>query len=144
MITVVNFIGDFTGIIIIVTFTPWEFFSSAFVDGLSQESEWQVSSSLQDSSQHSCWSQQCYSLDCLHSSSYLMSSSYFTNHLVTVSRAQIKMGTAVTFMFHSFLQFPSKVEVFIFLFTFFQFYSVVSWDSKVHNPASSLFFCWLL
>ena len=26
------------------------------------------------------------------------------------------------------------------LFTFFQFYSVVSWDSKVDNFASSLFF----
>ena len=35
--------------------------------------------------------------------------------------------------------FPSKVRVFIFLFTFFQFYSVVSWNSKVHNFASSLF-----
>ena len=31
------------------------------------------------------------------------------------------------------------VEVFIFLFTFLQFYSVVSWDSKVHNFECSLF-----
>ena len=37
-------------------------------------------------------------------------------------------------------QFPSKVEVLISLFTFFQFYSVVSWDSEVDNFASSLFF----
>ena len=42
-------------------------------------------------------------------------------------------------------------KVLILLFTFFQFYSVVSWDSKVHNFTSSLFFfffffffCWLL
>ena len=43
-------------------------------------------------------------------------------------------------MFHSFFQFPSKVEVLILLFTFFQFYSVVSRDSKVDNFVSSLFF----
>ena len=42
-----------------------------------------------------------------------------------------------------FFQFPSKVEVLILLFTFFQFYSVVSRDSKVDNFAV-LFFCWLL
>ena len=39
-----------------------------------------------------------------------------------------------------FFQFPSKVEVLILLFLFFQFYSVVSRYSKVHNLASSLFF----
>ena len=38
-----------------------------------------------------------------------------------------------------FFQLPSLVEVFIFLFTFFQFYFGVSRDSKVHNLASSLF-----
>ncbi len=52
----------------------------------------------------------------------------------------IVIGIIVTFMFHSFSQFPSKVEVLIPLFTFFQFYSVVSRDSKVHNSASSLFY----
>ena len=39
-----------------------------------------------------------------------------------------------------FFQFPSKVVVFIFLFTFFQFYSVVSRDSSDNNSASSFFF----
>ena len=39
-----------------------------------------------------------------------------------------------------FFQFPSKVQVLILLFTFFQFYSVVSRDSKVDNFANSLFF----
>ena len=38
-----------------------------------------------------------------------------------------------------FFQFLSKVLVLILLFTFFQFYPVVSWNSKVHNSASSLF-----
>ena len=39
-----------------------------------------------------------------------------------------------------FFQFSSKVELFILLFTFFQFYSVVSWESKVDNFANYLFF----
>ena len=38
-----------------------------------------------------------------------------------------------------FFQFPSKVEVLILLFTFFQINSVVSWKSKVHNFANSFF-----
>ena len=66
------------------------------------------------------------------------SSSPFNNHLVTVPKARITIVTIVTFMFHSFFPFPSKVEVLIFLFTFFQFYSVVSRDSQVHNFESSL------
>ena len=40
-----------------------------------------------------------------------------TNPLVTVPRAPI----TVNFIFHSFFQFPSKVQVLIFLFIFFQF-----------------------
>ena len=59
---------------------------------------------------------------------------------LTVPKAPITSGTIVTFKFHSFFQFPSKVEVLILLFTFFQFYSVVSRDSKAHNFANSLFF----
>ena len=46
-----------------------------------------------------------------------------TNPLVTIPRAPITIGITVTFMFHSFFQFTNKVEVLIFLFTFFQFYS---------------------
>ena len=38
-----------------------------------------------------------------------------------------------------FFRFPSKVVVLILLFAFFQLYSAVSWDSKVHNSAGSLF-----
>ena len=60
--------------------------------------------------------------------------------LVTIPKAPITIGIIVTFLFHSFFQFPSKVEVLILLFAFFQFYSVVSWDSKVDNFVSSLLF----
>ena len=67
----------------------------------------------------------------------------FSNPLVTVPNAPITIGIIVTCMFHSFFQFSSKVEVLIFLFTFFQFYFVLSRDSKVDNFVSSLFFCWL-
>ena len=67
------------------------------------------------------------------------SSSPVNNLLVTVLKAPITIGTIVTFIFHGFFQFPSKVEVLILLFTFFQFYSVISRDSKVHNFANSLF-----
>ena len=62
-----------------------------------------------------------------------------TSPLVTVPKAPITTNINVTFMFHSFFQFPSKFEVFIPLFIFFQFFSVVSRDSKFHNFASSLF-----
>ena len=64
----------------------------------------------------------------------------FSNSLVTVPNAPITIGIIVTCMFHSFFQFPSKVEVLIPLFTFFHFPSVVSRDSKVDYFASSLFF----
>ena len=66
------------------------------------------------------------------------SSSPFSNPLVTVPKP-ITIGIIVTCMFHSFFQFPSKVQVLILLFTFFQFYSVVIRDSKVDYFASSLF-----
>ena len=77
-------------------------------------------------------------MDDIHSSK---SSSPFSNPLVTVSKAPITIGIIVTFLFHSFFfQFPSKVEVLIILFTFFQFNSVVSRDSKVDNFSNSNFF----
>ena len=72
------------------------------------------------------------------------SSSPFSNPLVTVPNAPITIGIIFTSMFHSFFQFPRKVEVFILLFTFFLFYPVVCRDSKVDYFTSSLFFCLLL
>ena len=68
------------------------------------------------------------------------SSRPFNNPLVIVPNAPITIGTIVTFMFHSFFQFSSKVEVLILLFTFLQIYSVVRRDSKVDNFTDSLFF----
>ena len=64
----------------------------------------------------------------------------FNNPLVTVSKAPITISIIVTFMFHSFFQFSSKVEVLISLFKFFQFYSVVCRDSKVDGFADFFFF----
>ena len=64
----------------------------------------------------------------------------FNNPLVTVPNAPITIGTILTFMFHSFFQFSSKVEVLILLFTFLQIYSVVRRDSKVNNFSDSLSF----
>ena len=62
------------------------------------------------------------------------------NHLLTVPRAPITIGIDRHFHVPQFFQFPCKVEVLIPLFAFFQFYSEVYRDSKVHNFASSLFF----
>ena len=68
------------------------------------------------------------------------SSSPFNSPLVTVLNAPIAIGIIVTFMFHSFFRFPSKVMVLILLFSFFRFYSIVSRYIKVNNVASYLFF----
>ena len=68
------------------------------------------------------------------------SSNPCVNPLVTVSRAPITIGIIVTFMYHSFFQLRSKVEVLTLLFASFQFYTVVSQNSKIHNSASSLSF----
>ena len=70
------------------------------------------------------------------------SSRPFNNPLVIVPKAPITIGTIVTFMFHSFFDSLAKAEVFIFLFTFLQIYSVVRRDSKVDNFTNSL--CFLL
>ena len=67
------------------------------------------------------------------------SSRPFYNPSVTVPKDPITIGIIVTFLFHIFFQFSSKVEILILLFTFFQFYSVVSRDSKDDNFANSLF-----
>ena len=62
-----------------------------------------------------------------------------SNPLVTVPKAPITIGIIVTCIFDSFFQFPSNVVVLILLFTFFQFYPVVSQDSKVNNLTNSHF-----
>ena len=68
--------------------------------------------------------------------------SLFNNPFVTVSKVPITIGIIVIFMFRSlfvFFQFTCKVEVLMVLFTFFQFYSLVSRDSKVNSFANSHF-----
>ena len=74
------------------------------------------------------------------------------NPLRIVSSAPITTIITVTSMFHSlfFIQFSSKVEIFISFSAFFCFYSVVCQGGKVHNSARCLFvfvffilFCWL-
>ena len=58
----------------------------------------------------------------------------FNNPLVTIPKASITIGIIVTFMFQSFFNTQAKS-----MYTFFQFYSGVSRESKVNNFASSLF-----
>ena len=67
------------------------------------------------------------------------SSSPFINYLVTEASSPITIGINVTFMFHSFFQFSSKVYVLIFLFVFLPFYPLVSWNGKVYYSADSFF-----
>ena len=71
------------------------------------------------------------------------SSSPFNNHSVAVLRALITIRINVTSMFHSFFRSLARSRYLSFFFTFFQFYSVVNQDSKIHNCKFSLF-CWLL
>ena len=75
-------------------------------------------------------------LDSLHRPVISKSCSPCTNPLVTVPRAPITIGKIVTFMFHSFFQFPYKFEV---LFAFFQFYSGIHRNSRVDNSKTFLF-----
>ena len=80
------------------------------------------------------------------------SSCPFTNPLVCLPRAPITIGITVIFMFHSFFCSLAKPRFSSFFFAFFfQFYSVVSRNSKIHYLAGSLFLfsflfffsCWL-
>ena len=69
-----------------------------------------------------------------------MSSRPFDFPLVIVAKVPITIGTIVTFIFHSFF----NSLFFILLFTFFQFYSVVSRNNKVDNFANFFFFFLLI
>ena len=67
------------------------------------------------------------------------SSSPFNNPLITVPKEPITIGIIVTFMFHSFFNTLARSRYLSFC-SLFQFYSVVSRDSKVDNFANSLYF----
>ena len=129
------------GVINLSSSSSWKFFTSALANGFPMKLDWQqVSSSLQDSSQYSDRSQQCFCLDSLHPSRY-----FKVLHFLYQSFGDDTKSTNYNWYkryFHvpQLCQFPSKVQVLIPLFTFFQFYSVVCRDSKVHNSESSLFF----
>ena len=64
----------------------------------------------------------------------------FNNPLVTVPNAPITIWSNCHLHVPYFFQFPGNVDVLILLFTFFQFYTVFSRDSKLHNFASSHFY----
>ena len=65
---------------------------------------------------------------------------YYFTHLRVFTRAQqlqlVLLSSSCSIVF---FQFSSKVQVFIFLFAFLQFYPVVSRNIKVHYSAGSFF-----
>ena len=106
-----------TSLFLLLLLTPWEFFISVLADGLSLEFEWQqvsrtLLSILAVLNNVVVWMVSTCPL-------ISKSSSPFNNPLVTVPKALIIIGIIVTFMFYSFFQFSSKVEVLILLFIFF-------------------------
>ena len=68
----------------------------------------------------------------------------FNNPSVTVPKAPITIGIIVTFMFQSFFSSLARSRYLSLFFTFFQFLSVVSRDSKIDNFADFLSFFFLL
>ena len=88
--------------------------------------------SFQDSSQYSGRFQQSLSLDGLHSNSYFqVFQSLYQCFLWLYWERQLQMVSPSYSFPTVFVQFPSKVQVLIFLFDFFQFYFSVSRDRKV-------------
>ena len=120
----------------------FEFFTPALADGFSLEFDWHlVSSNILDSSQYSGRSQKCRNMDDFLSPLISKFSSLCTNPLVTVPRAIFTTGFAITFMFYSlFFSIPLQGLGTYVDFAFFQFYSVVSRQSIVHNRAGSFFY----
>ena len=79
------------------------------------------------------------SLDCLRSSSYFQVPQSIYQSFGECTKCTNYNWYHRHFHVPQFFQFVSKVLEFILLFVFFQFYSVVSRDSKVENSAGSLF-----
>ena len=108
--------------IVLLLFTPLEFFTSVLADGFPLESEWQqVSSSLQVSSQDYGCSQQCCRLDSLYASANFMFSKPFNNLLVIVPNAPLTIATIVTFMFHIFFNSLARARYLSFFSLSFRF-----------------------
>ena len=70
------------------------------------------------------------------------SSSRCTNPLVTVPSASITIGISITFRLYIYLN-PFAKSWSISLFTYLQFYAVVSRNDKVHHSLGSHFFLFL-
>ena len=98
---------------------------------------------LQDSSQYSGRSVQYCSLDGLHSSSYFQVLQSRYQSFETVPFALITNGITVTFMFHIFFSSLANSKN-LSLSASFQFYPVVSRNSKNHNSTSSQSFFFFL
>ena len=99
-----------------------------------------ITASLQDSSRYSGRSQLCSSFDGLHSSTYCQVFQPLYESFDDCTKSTNHNEYKRHFHVPQFLNFPSNIEVFILLFIFFQFYFVVSRDSKVQNFASYLYF----
>ena len=130
--------------------TPREFFTIVLADGFSLEFEWQQVSFIWRVSfiWHLTfwWWGYGDAVVWMVSTRPLTSnsSSPFNNSFVTVAKAPITIVIIVIFMFISFFNSLARSRYLSFFFIFFQYNSVVSRYSKVHNFTSSLFFCWLL
>ena len=59
------------------------------------------------------------------------SSNLFSMLLGTVPSAQIRIGITVTFMFHTFSELFSNVQLFVQLFALFHLQPVVCWSSEI-------------
>ena len=116
----------------------WEIFTPALADGFSRDSEWpQVSSTLlsilANLNNAVVWMVSI----CLHISKPSSPCTWW------LYWARITTDITITFIFHSFFSSQARskcLSLFLLSFSF----SAVSWNSKVHNSAGSLFFCWLL
>ena len=64
--------------------------------------------------------------------------SVFLGPLKTISNALI--GITIPLMVHGIFQLSSIIRVFIYLFTFFYFISMIWWNCKIYKTTSPLFF----
>ena len=114
---------------LLLLFTPWEFFTSVLVDGLSQEFQWQQ---VSPRTLLSILAVPKNVVVCMVSTRppTSKSSSPFNNPLVTVPKEPFTIGIIVTFMFHIFF-ISLKRSTYSFHFPSVLF--------KIHNFASSLF-----
>ena len=134
------FVSPFTVLLLLFS-THWEFFTSVLADGfplefLSDSKSPQVSrtllSILAGLNNTVVWTVSTRTV-------ISNSSSFCTNSWVTVPTTSVTICKIVTFMFSSFFDSLARSRYLSHSSYSFNF-TVVSWDSKVHNPECSLFF----